>query len=305
MQLRDIQYVIAAAEAGSFSKAALAVHVSQPALSQMIQRLEDELGVKLFIRKSNKVILTEEGTIFCEEGREILNRSQHLISRMREFKELANGKLSIAIAPFYQKNFLLPFLSEFRKQYPGIMVQVVDAFSSHSEELLLNGEVDLAFVMLPFRSSIIRYVPLYQEQIYLAVPRNSEACRKLGGPERKVLETADLRKIQDEPFILYERGRRMFESSERLCSSAGFVPRAAFLSNSSESLNAMVGNGMGIGFVPSAVERTAQNRADIVYYSINSPDAVRVLAVGYLEKNLSAAAQGFVKMAKKTNKTLA
>ena len=99
MQLRDIQYVIAAAEAGSFSKAALVVHVSQPALSQMIQRLEDELGVKLFIRKSNKVILTEEGAIFCEEGREILNRSQHLISRMREFKELTQGKLSIAILP--------------------------------------------------------------------------------------------------------------------------------------------------------------------------------------------------------------
>ena len=95
MQLRDIQYVIAAAEAGSFSKAALVVHVSQPALSQMIQRLEDELGVKLFIRKSNKVILTEEGAIFCEEGREILNRSQHLISRMREFKELTQGKLPL------------------------------------------------------------------------------------------------------------------------------------------------------------------------------------------------------------------
>ena len=119
MQLRDIQYVIAAAEAGSFSKAALVVHVSQPALSQMIQRLEDELGVKLFIRKSNKVILTEEGAIFCEEGREILNRSQHLISRMREFKELTQGKLSIAIAPFYQKNFLLPFLAEFRKKISG------------------------------------------------------------------------------------------------------------------------------------------------------------------------------------------
>ena len=180
MQLRDIQYVIAAAEAGSFSKAALVVHVSQPALSQMIQRLEDELGVKLFIRKSNKVILTEEGAIFCEEGREILNRSQHLISRMREFKELTQGKLSIAIAPFYQKNFLLPFLAEFRKKYPGIMVQVVDAFSNYSEELLMNGEVDLALVMLPFHSGTIRYEPLYREQIYLAVPKHSDVS-EVGG----------------------------------------------------------------------------------------------------------------------------
>ena len=289
MQLRDIQYVIAAAEAGSFSKAALVVHVSQPALSQMIQRLEDELGVKLFIRKSNKVILTEEGAIFCEEGREILNRSQHLISRMGEFKELTQGKLSIAIAPFYQKNFLLPFLAEFRKKYPGIMVQVVDAFSNYSEELLMNGEVDLALVMLPFHSGTIRYEPLYREQIYLAVPKHSDVCQKLGGSESRELETEDLRKLQEEPFILYERG------------SAGFVPKAAFLSNSCESLNAMVGNGMGIGFVPSSVEKTA-NHEEIVYYSINSPDAIRTLAVGYLEKNLSAAAQEFVKMAKKQNR---
>ena len=301
MQLRDIQYVIAAAEAGSFSKSALVVHVSQPALSQMIQRLEDELGVKLFIRKSNKVILTEEGAIFCEEGREILNRSQHLISRMGEFKELTQGKLSIAIAPFYQKNFLLPFLAEFRKKYPGIMVQVVDAFSNYSEELLMNGEVDLALVMLPFHSGTIRYEPLYREQIYLAVPKHSDVCQKLGGSESRELETEDLRKLQEEPFILYERGRRMYESSQKLCRSAGFVPKAAFLSNSCESLNAMVGNGMGIGFVPSSVEKTA-NHEEIVYYSINSPDAIRTLAVGYLEKNLSAAAQEFVKMAKKQNR---
>ena len=124
MQLRDIQYVIAAAEAGSFSKAALVVHVSQPALSQMIQRLEDELGVKLFIRKSNKVILTEEGAIFCEEGREILNRSQHLISRMGEFKELTQGKFVNCHCAILPEEFSASVSGGIPKKYPGIMVQV-------------------------------------------------------------------------------------------------------------------------------------------------------------------------------------
>ena len=118
----------------------------------------------------------------------------------------------------------------------------------------------------------------------------------MGGSESRELETEDLRKLQEEPFILYERGRRMYESSQKLCRSAGFIPKAAFLSNSCESLNAMVGNGMGIGFVPSSVEKTANHE------EINSPDAIRTLAVGYLEKNLSAAAQEFVKMAKKQNR---
>ena len=72
MQLRDIHYVLAAADEGSFSKAAVKVHVSQPALSQLIQRLEDELGVKLFVRKSNRVTLTPAGKIFYEDGKVIL-----------------------------------------------------------------------------------------------------------------------------------------------------------------------------------------------------------------------------------------
>ena len=76
----------------------------------------------------------------------------------------------------------------------------------------MNGEVDLALVMLPFHSGTIRYEPLYREQIYLAVPKHSDVCQKLGGSESRELETEDLRKLQEEPFILYERGRRMYES---------------------------------------------------------------------------------------------
>lgn len=99
MQLRDIVYVLAVADEGNFSKAALKVHVSQPALSQLIQRLEDELGVKLFIRKSNRVILTNAGKIFYEDGKEILKRSDKLIEKMRDFRSLKEGELTIAITP--------------------------------------------------------------------------------------------------------------------------------------------------------------------------------------------------------------
>ena len=84
MQLRDIHYVLAAADEGSFSKAAVKVHVSQPALSQLIQRLEDELGVKLFVRKSNRVTLTPAGKIFYEDGKVILALSDQLIHKMNE-----------------------------------------------------------------------------------------------------------------------------------------------------------------------------------------------------------------------------
>ena len=102
MQLRDIHYVLAAADEGSFSKAAVKVHVSQPALSQLIQRLEDELGVKLFVRKSNRVTLTPAGKIFYEDGKVILALSDPLIHEMNDFQSLKKGELTISVSPFDQ-----------------------------------------------------------------------------------------------------------------------------------------------------------------------------------------------------------
>ena len=160
MQLRDIVYVLAVADEGNFSKAALKVHVSQPALSQLIQRLEDDLGVKLFIRKSNRVILTNAGKIFYEDGKEILKRSDKLIEKMRDFRSLKEGELTIAIAPFYQRYYLLEILEKFQQKHCGIKIKLVDAFSQDSELLLLQGKVDLAFVILPYDNKGIKYEAL-------------------------------------------------------------------------------------------------------------------------------------------------
>lgn len=169
MQLRDIHYVLAAADEGSFSKAAVKVHVSQPALSQLIQRLEDELGVKLFVRKSNRVTLTPAGKIFYEDGKVILALSDQLIHKMNDFQSLKKGELTISVSPFYQKCYLLGVLSEFQKRHFGIKVRIVDAFSSDSETLLVQGQVDLAFVMLPYQNKSIKYERVFEERIFLAV----------------------------------------------------------------------------------------------------------------------------------------
>lgn len=101
MQLRDIHYVLAVADEGSFSKAALKVHVSQPALSQLIQRLEDELGVKLFVRKSSRVTLTPAGKIFYGDGKVILALSEQLTRKMSDFNGLRKGELTIG---YMEKN---------------------------------------------------------------------------------------------------------------------------------------------------------------------------------------------------------
>lgn len=224
MQLRDIHYVLAAADEGSFSKAAVKVHVSQPALSQLIQRLEDELGVKLFVRKSNRVTLTPAGKIFYEDGKVILALSDQLIHKMNDFQSLKKGELTISVSPFYQKCYLLGVLSEFQKRHFGIKVRIVDAFSSDSETLLVQGQVDLAFVMLPYQNKSIKYERVFEEQIFLAVPRQFAINQKLPDPQERPCTIEDLKVLKDEPFVMYEHGRRMWGSSIALCRSAGSNP---------------------------------------------------------------------------------
>lgn len=270
MQLRDIRYVLAAADEGSFSKAALKVHVSQPALSQLIQRLEDELGVRLFVRKSSRVTLTPAGKIFYEDGKVILALSEQLMHKMSDFHGLKKGELTIGVSPFYQKCYLLGVLTEFQKRHFGIKVRLVDAFSSDSEALLVQGQVDLAFVILPYKNQSIKYEKVFTEKVYLAVPRQFEINRLLPPPEERPCTIEDLKVLKDQPFVMYERGRRMWGSSMDLCRSAGFVP--------------------------SAIDRVKGRYDSVIYYEIDSGKAVRTLTIGYMEKNMTAASREFARV---------
>lgn len=296
MQLRDIRYVLAAADEGSFSKAALKVHVSQPALSQLIQRLEDELGVRLFVRKSSRVTLTPAGKIFYEDGKVILALSEQLMHKMSDFHGLKKGELTIGVSPFYQKCYLLGVLTEFQKRHFGIKVRLVDAFSSDSEALLVQGQVDLAFVILPYKNQSIKYEKVFTEKVYLAVPRQFEINRLLPSPQERPCTIEDLKVLKGQPFVMYERGRRMWGSAMDLCRSAGFEPLIDFESNVCESLNAMVAGGMGVGFVPSAIDRVKGRYDSVIYYEIDSDKAVRTLTIGYMEKNMNAASREFARV---------
>lgn len=297
MQLRDILYVLAAAEEGSFSKAAQRVHVSQPALSQMIQRLEGELGVKLFIRKSNQVILTPAGKVFYEDGKAILSLSDQLLHKMQDFYGQKRRELTIAVSPLYQKSFLLRMMADFQKKRPDLMIRIVDAFSNDSENLLLHGRADLAFVMLPYTHQSIQYEPILKEQIYLAVPSSFPINQKLPNPQREPCRLEDLKRLENQPFIMYKEGRRMYQSSVALCRAAGFFPKTAYEANICESLTLMIEGGMGVGFVPSAIRLVAGPYDKIIYYPIDHPLAVRTLTIGFIRENLSPAAKEFIKTA--------
>jgi LysR family hydrogen peroxide-inducible transcriptional activator len=181
---------------------------------------------------------------------------------------------------------------------------VVDAYSRDSELLLAQGQVDLVLVVLPYQNKAIKYVPVLEDGIYLAVPKTDEINRMLPRPEERACTIEDLKILKEEKFVMYEKGRRMYNSSMEICEKAGFEPKVAFESNSCESLNAMIAGGLGVGFVPTAIDRINLVSDNVKYYLIDDKSATRVLTLGYMEKNLSGPAKEFIRMALEIEKEI-
>lgn len=296
MQLRDIQCVLAIAETRSFSKAAAKLYVSQPALSQLVSRLEEELGVRLFTRENNAVTLTYAGEIFLKDGRTILELSDQIRRKMHDLQELKNGVLVVAISPFYQRIYLTKALPVFSKRYPGIRITVQEEFSGDREQMLLNGKCDLSIGAKPASLASVCWEHVFTESILLCVPQDHPLNASMQKEQTGGLSIEQLRLFADENFVMYKPNRHMRDISLAICREAGFEPKIVFETHSCESINAVVSQGMGLGFVPMATQESFPVSQRPVCYEILHPRASRDIGVAYQEKYLSSAAREFIRI---------
>jgi LysR family hydrogen peroxide-inducible transcriptional activator len=299
LQLRDIQYVLKVSELGSFSRAAEELFVSQPALSQSVQKLENELGVKLFRRERNSVTLTYAGSIFVNEAQNIKETIDRIENKMSEAQDLKYGDLSIGVSPFYEKYYLSKILPEFHKKYPGIKLKITEGYTGELEELVMAKKIDLCIVSLPLNIASLYYEILFEENILLAVPPDHKLNSKLQKAARPgQYPTVDLSFFKNDDFIMYRPRRRLRSIGLDLCNEAKFVPNIIYETNNCETINALAAGGMGIGFIPMAAAYSCVSGQKAVYYSLAMPKAVRQFAVVY-EKDIyhSSAIYEFIRIA--------
>lgn len=147
MELRQFTYVNKVAECGSITKAAAALFISQPALSNYISKVEEELGVRLFDRSANPLILTYAGEQYLKRTKKILAQIDDMDREMRDITHHLRGRLRIGF-PNERIIYMLPLiLPPFKKRFPGIDVIVVSGPGNQLVDKLRSGDVD--FVMLP------------------------------------------------------------------------------------------------------------------------------------------------------------
>lgn len=175
MDLFQLETFLTVAREGSFSRAAKKLYRTQPAISQTVRKLEDEIGEPLFDRSSREGILTDTGKVLLEYAEKLLNMRGEAISALHELKEMNKGKLSIAANEFTCL-YLLPVLNEFRRLHPMVKVTIERALASHIPDELLNHSVEMG--LLTYRpDDSLRSILVYRDELAFVVPPTHPLAR--------------------------------------------------------------------------------------------------------------------------------
>ena len=147
-ELQDIRSFVKIAELGSFHEAAEALHLSQPALSRRIKKLEEGLGTSLLERTTRRVSLTSVGRDFLPKARRLLDDFEDSILSIRELAERQSGQVTLACIPTAAFYFLPSVIRDYNEQYPKIRIRLLDLSANDGLEAVLRGEADFGINMM-------------------------------------------------------------------------------------------------------------------------------------------------------------
>ncbi len=243
MNLRDLEYALAVAEHGHFSRAAEACAVSQPTLSGQLRKLEDELGVEIFERDGRTVRTTRV-------GREILLYARAAIDAVSDIERAAQagrdplaGTLRIGVIPTLGPYLLPHLLVTARARIPKLPLAIVEEPTALLVKGVLSGELDAAIVATTHASEGLNEIPIFDEPLWLVVPRNHPLAKR---------ESVAIAEIDAGTLLLLTDGHCLREQTLELCSAAQRAATDRDLRASSlETLLNLVEAGYGMTVVPA------------------------------------------------------
>jgi LysR family cyn operon transcriptional activator len=169
MLLRHLRYLLAVADQGGFTRAAEALHVSQPTLSQQIRQLEDSLGVELFDRTSRTIKPTDAGAAYIECARRVLVELEAGKRALHDVKDLSRGTLRLAMTPTFMAYLVGPLVRDYMAKFPNIELQIFELSMDDIEAGLADDSLDVAIAFTQVRSADIECLPAFVETLGVMV----------------------------------------------------------------------------------------------------------------------------------------
>lgn len=209
MRIEQLWYFVVLAEELNYSAAAERLYISQPSLSKSIRAMEQELDTRLFNRGTRRVMLTEEGSILLEYAQNICREYDKVRNVIRAKKA---SSMVVEVMPLTFQHELADMLAEFVRCNPDMRVRIMERENRDTIQSLKNGEIDLAIMRYEGNDEQLRVIPVVSNKMILAVSRNHPLASR---------EVVDLREVQDETFLTFNKASEVYQKSNELLRSSG------------------------------------------------------------------------------------
>jgi len=242
MELRQLEYFMVVCKELHFTKAAEKLNIAQPTLSQQIKSLEDQVGIPLFDRIGKKIALTEAGKILLAHTRRIFHEMEQAQAALRDLNGLQIGKLTIGSLLTCVHYLLPPSIIKFKQLYPNIELSILGLRNGDIEKGLLDNELDLGISFLPTEEEELEMIPLFTEELSLAVPLDHPFADR---------EEVDMKEIEPISTILLPKNYYLRQLIDRYGEEIGITLNPVLEMSTLESLTQMVSQGIGGTILPA------------------------------------------------------
>ncbi|SFH95713.1 LysR family transcriptional regulator, nitrogen assimilation regulatory protein [Bosea sp. OK403] len=286
MDLRQLRYFTAIVEQGSFSKAATKLRVAQPALSQHLRHMEDELGVALLHRGTRGVLPTEAGERLLLRARAILAEFAELRDSVRGETAAPGGEVRIGLPGTVSEQFSVPLIQAARERYPAVRIRIAEAMSGFVLDWLRRGEVDLAVIYTISDPKGLGIHHILTEELCLFGPPTLDAVKTPPGGTVTLSEAAAV------DLILPGIGHGLRDQIDEAALSVGAAIQPAIEIESYTQIKRLAERGLGYSILPRMAVRAQEKAGLFQTWRIAQPSLYRKVYLAYsTERPIPAAAR--------------
>jgi LysR family transcriptional regulator, benzoate and cis,cis-muconate-responsive activator of ben and cat genes len=290
MDIKQLRSFVAVANVLSFSRAALQLHLSQPALSTQIQALESHLGARLLERNRRTVRLTAAGESLLTDAEYLFQQIADIELRVARISSGEIGHLRIGFVASAMLELIPAFATAFRKQYPGVTLEIRNISTVQQVEALRAGVIDAGFVRMPLKEEGLSLDLVHREPFAIVVSKSHPLARQ---------KNLSVKQLSDMPFITY--GRRwapaFFDHWTGICRDAGFSPTIVQETAEMETALMLVAAGMGVAILPEGITR--RNRKIVAVTVLNREKIRSEIGIATAQNKQTPLLQQLIATAKK------
>jgi DNA-binding transcriptional LysR family regulator len=314
MMRKEMEYVYAVYREGSFSKAALKLYISQPALSAVIKKLEKRIHSQLFSRGTNPVRLTPAGEYYVSSIEKIMAIQQEMDEHFEGMSKFREQQLTIGSPSYFCIYVLSELVRQFQELHPGVSVNFSEDTTLGLSKKLKDEEADFIFDVENLDERAFSNIVWGHERIVLAVPVLYEINDKLTDRRMTASEIrdgrhldygtpgVDLRLFSGQSFLLLKRSTDIYRRVMTICKKNGFTPEISMYLDQMLTCYHIACRGKGVAFIRDSVAKYVEQTDKLYFYKIDDELAIRAIKLYYKKTyHISSTAGAFLEFIKNSS----